>query len=93
MTTIWKYTVPIQDKLQLRLPEGAKILHVGNQGGSVQMWVLVDSTAPKSERDFLVIGTGHPVPERVPIEYIGSAVVPPFVWHVFEDLSREAPRK
>ena len=33
-------------------------------------------------RGFAIIGTGHDVPSGA--EYVGTAHVGPFVWHVFE---------
>ena len=35
------------------------------------------------ERDIEIIGTGNPMPDGRRT-FIGSAVIDPFVWHVFE---------
>ena len=64
------------------MPYGAHVLHVGNQGGVLCLWVLVDPDQPERAREFLICGTGHPVPSGTH-PYLGSAIVSPFVWHVF----------
>ncbi len=59
MKTIYKYEIPIDDEIVLRLPVGFEILDIQTQRGTPQMWALVDTTAPTEERHFWLRGTGH----------------------------------
>ena len=81
-TTIWKFGLEVTRVQELEVPEVFRVLHVGNQGGSLCLWAEVDPQSATTKRTFRIIGTGHPVP--VGLEYIGSAVIDPFVWHVFQ---------
>lgn len=86
MRTVWKYTLRDQDTT-IEMPIGATILHVREQHGCICMWALVDSTAEKERRSFLVTGTGHEIKSTyTDLEYVGSALVDygTFVFHVFE---------
>lgn len=83
--TIWKYPLPANDKFVVDLPKGAKVLSVQMQNDAPQMWVLVDSTAPKRTRNFYLAGTG----ERLPLvisqaEFIGTFQTDAMVWHLFD---------
>lgn len=69
------------------MPEGAKILSVGNQRGNLCLWAMVDPTNPGVFRIFEMIGTGYPLSD-VGLQFIGTVVIEPFVWHVFERTGR-----
>jgi hypothetical protein len=85
---IFKYTVPVDDRthsFELNGPDA--VVHVASQTGDtndgVQMWVEYDRSAfHRGMRHFRVIGTGHPIEQNE--RYIGTAMCPPFVWHVVE---------
>lgn len=82
--TVWKYSLPIRDEPPtLRVPVGAEVLHVGQQNlrTEVVMWARVRPDQPLVERQFIVRGTGHPVPADA--RYVGTVVLPLLVWHVF----------
>ena len=83
MKTIWKYFFEFPQST-IAMPKGAKIVHVDVQRGEPQMWVLVESTAEKELRTFVVHGTGHPIPEYH--KYVGTYQEAPFVWHIFEEV-------
>lgn len=93
MDVIYKYPIPLRTSQVIHkfdLPQGAKVLHVGAQDPeNVLIWVQHKAEhpkheAPREQRTFRVYGTGHLIdPEEVK-EYIGSVVVAPFVWHVYE---------
>lgn len=55
------------------LPVGAKILSFGNQRETCVLWAEVDPDAPEVCRQFVVYGTGHPMPDNPGI-YIGTAL-------------------
>lgn len=84
MHTVWKYT--LQPKIDLEIPEGAEILTVGSQGSEIVMWVKVDPGARKETRTFVGFGTGHDIPDKLPLTYIGTVSFenPALVFHIFE---------
>lgn len=85
MRTIWKYELNITDTQTLEMPKGAKILSVSNQRGKLQLWALVDDMNDLEDRDIEILATGEPVPYANTFrEFIGTVVIDPFVWHVFE---------
>lgn len=84
---VFKYPVPITDRLRLGLPRGAEVIHVGEQSGQVQLWALVDPDAPPEMVELCIVGTGHDWPEG--FRPIGT-VQPSYglVWHIgIEDAS------
>ena len=84
MTTIWKFDVPLTDAFPIAMPAGAKLLNVAEQSPSgLFLWAEVDPSQPKVDRFFRIIGTGQ---EFVPdgLVYVGTAMQPPFVWHLYE---------
>jgi len=81
---IWKYELKITDRQKVRMPVVSDLLSVANQRGSLCLWAMVDpANANTVERDIEIIGTGNPMPDGRRT-FIGSAVIDPFVWHVFE---------
>lgn len=81
--TVWKYPIPHASGIELLIPIGAEILHVGSQGAEGQMWVRVNPENPKVLRTFALVGTGHDLPDHTKA-YVGSFQTPPYVWHLFE---------
>ena len=82
MKTVYKYPIDVTDPTVV-LPEGYKILmaaHQATQGDFI--WALVDREAPTKRKEFIVVGTGFPIPPG--ITYLTSWQSPPFVWHLFE---------
>lgn len=87
MKTVWKYGLHMQAHHSFLLPEGAVVLSVGvDPQDCLVLWAFVDTEAPASMRHFVILGTGHPVPDG--LEYLGHVVQGPFVWHVWEDCSK-----
>ena len=83
---IWKYTLEITDHQKVPMPQCAKILSVANQNGHPCLWAMVDADRPIEQRAIEIIGTGNPVAQVGVDErkFIGTVVIHPFVWHVFE---------
>jgi len=81
MKSVWKYSL-FMGLTEVDLPVGAEFLHVAEQGGIPQMWVLIDPEAPKETRQFEIRGTGSPVEEQR--TWLGTWQSPPYVWHLFE---------
>lgn len=93
---IYKYKLEITDYQKIYLPIGSKILSVANQREQLCLWALVDPDANFGEHlhHVEIIGTGNPIPpvyqgmERV---FLGTVVIEPFVWHVFEQVEKKTP--
>lgn len=85
MKTIYKYPVSIGADNVIVAPVGAQVLRFGHQAGDLYVWALIDTNADASKQyNFVVTGTGFPMPE-VDIRYIGSTDTPGgFVWHCFQ---------
>lgn len=80
--TVWKWRLRIDDTQVLNMPKGAKVLWVAMQDGRACLWAEVDEYAPVEKRRIEIRGTGHPLP--APIDYLGSVIQGPFVWHIYE---------
>jgi hypothetical protein len=93
MKAVWKYT--LKPVVTLDIPMGAEILTIREQGEDICLWALVDPEAEKEPRRFLVVGTGHTVPDpdegpEISLRYIGSAHLQrgSLVFHAFEVFSK-----
>jgi len=84
MKTVWKYVIPVVDRVAFTMPAGAEILTIQTQQGIATAWVLVDPTQPSETRVLLVRGTGQPC-EGVG-RYVGTFQIADgeLVFHVFE---------
>jgi hypothetical protein len=80
---IWKYELPVQDKVVVPMPQGAKVITAQPQRGAVTIWAEVDPEARRVARTFRIIGTGHPVDDGG-LRYIGTVQAGILVWHVYE---------
>lgn len=69
---------------EVDLPEGAKVLSAGEQGGGIVVWALVDPEAERVPRRISIYGTGHEVPAD-PGTFVQTVFVGPLVFHVFVD--------
>jgi hypothetical protein len=91
LKSIWRFELDITDETELHMPKGAQILTVQRRenAGRLDMWALVDPTAPQEPRTFRVIGTGHPIPDVDALTYYATAQVAggQLVFHVFERVS------
>jgi hypothetical protein len=90
---IWKYHFTIEDATVLEMPRGAKILEVGANLGKATLWALVDPSADRVSRTIRVRGTGHPIAEELEPLYVGTVLMPPFVWHIFDAGEKPLPRR
>jgi len=87
--TIWKFRIMGRNGVQadrVGMPVGAIVRHVGTQDGEVFVWAEVDDSAPPTDREFVVHGTGHPI-NAAATTYVGSTFDGPSVWHVYEATS------
>ena len=87
MESIWKFSIAVTDDQEVEMPEGARIVTVQAQKGSLYLWAIVEPSAPMKKRRIKVVGTGHPKDALSNLVYIGSAQMAggTLVWHVFEE--------
>lgn len=85
MSAVWKFVIA-DPETPVRMPEGAEVLHVAEQHGQVCLWALVDPAAMPMDRRFVIVGTGHPLPEHRG-RFIGTVLLAGggLVFHVWED--------
>ena len=83
MKAIYKYQLKNISQQIIKMPEGAEILSLQTQFGVPCIWAKVDTDGKTVDRNFVLIGTGHPLPES-PITFIGTYQKHEFVFHVFE---------
>lgn len=82
MKVIYKYNLTPT----VLLPKDALVLKAGMQNGGLYIWVLVDpNEQTHTEREFEVIGTGHPFEhEYLKHRFVDTIFDGPFVWHIWE---------
>jgi len=64
------------------IPMGAKFLFAGMQNDCLFGWFEVDSEAKTDLRQFLIVGTGHGIPDDH--DWRGSMQDGSYVWHIYE---------
>jgi len=86
--TIWKFPFAVADEFQVQMPAGSQVLSVQVQNGQPCMWAKVYEDAPFVTRRFRVYGTGHGIPEALPLDFVGTFQVQDglLVFHLFEEL-------
>jgi hypothetical protein len=85
MRAIWKYQLDIVNEQSFAMPAGALLLRIERVGAFGCLWALVDPAAPPVKRTFRTYSTGQSVKDDC--YHVGTYVLEPFVWHVFEDIS------
>jgi hypothetical protein len=73
--TIFKYQMPVLEQFTMKLPKGARILRVADQGGMFWMWAMVRTDAPDEERKFRAFKCGGKIPDGLQLNYIGFCAV------------------
>jgi hypothetical protein len=69
---IYKYPLDLTERQSIRMPSGATILSLQVQHGQICLWAVVDPDAPLMDCVFLIVGTGHPLPDEVERVYAES---------------------
>lgn len=82
--TIYKFPLSIVGRQVVEMPVGAEVLCAQVQAGELCLWATVHAEVEVEPRAFWVIGTGNVLPDRLG-RYVGTVLMPPFVWHVFEE--------
>jgi hypothetical protein len=79
---IFKYQMPVLEQFTMKLPAGARILRVADQGGMFWLWALINTDQPDEERRFRAFKCGGSIPiETAHLRYIGFCAV-----HVQQEL-------
>lgn len=83
---VYKYEFIIGDTVEIGLPYGAEVLHVGyDPRGVTCIWARV--VVAKSDwemRKYLIKGTGHKFKRNEVGRYVATILQGMFVWHMFE---------
>ena len=86
--SIWKYEVDINDEFFIKMPEGARVLHVGVQEGAMFICALVDTDSQTLhvKRRFALRGTGHPCEDLDDVPHVGTCILHDgrLVFHLFD---------
>lgn len=86
MKRIYKYHLPFEDVITIKMPKDAEILSVGNQNEAAYLWALVDSNAELIDYHFRMAGTGHPIIGGYTYRFIGTVHFhnSKLIFHIFE---------
>lgn len=73
MKSIYKYSIPVQEKYDIELPVGARIIRVEDVDGLFFLWAIVDVSddAPKEIRHLEFYKTGQPILDDSNLVYLG----------------------
>ncbi len=69
--TIYKYPLPMDSRPVVELPRGAEVLCVQAQREDPYIWARVDPGQVLEPRPFVLVGTGHPLPDGTG-HYVGT---------------------
>lgn len=82
MRQVWKFPI-VPFATDIRMPKGAKLLHVALQNDSPCLWAEVDSTAPIVKRYVKTYGTGHKIDSGACF-HVGTFQIGELVFHVYD---------
>lgn len=61
MTSIYKYSLPVQEKYTIELPKGAQIIRVEDVDGLFFLWAIVNTDHENETRYLEFYKTGQPI--------------------------------
>lgn len=88
---ILKYQMPVLEQFEMKLPKGALIIRMGDQGGMFWLWAVVDTRSPDETRKFRAFKTGASIPDNFDGKYLGFCkihVQQELGLYIFEDVAR-----
>lgn len=87
-SAIWKFELREVGINSIEMPKGAEPLSVGQQGGQLVIWAVVNLDAGTTIRHFRVVFTGKPLARSEGVyAFLGTVQMPNgLVMHVFEVL-------
>jgi hypothetical protein len=56
---IFKYQMPVLERFSMRLPKGAEIIRMADQGGMFWLWAVVDTRVSDEDRHFVAVKCGR----------------------------------
>lgn len=85
MAQVWKWLLEMTDENTIEMPEGASVLSVQVQHEHPCLWALVRPDAPRIQRRFRIVGTGHEF-DPTGLTYVGTFQLygGELVFHLFE---------
>ena len=92
MNRVFKYSLPVQEKYQIELPRGARIIRVEDVGGLFFLWAIVNSSedAEKEMRYLEFYKTGQvietPLDNLVMIGTCKLFIMQELCLYVFENI-------
>ena len=72
---IFKYQMPVLERFTMRLPRGAEIIRMEDQGGMFWLWAVVRTDVPDEDRHFWAFKCGGKIPDDLNIKYVGFCAV------------------
>lgn len=93
MKAIYKYPIPVQEKYQIELPRGARIIRVEDVDGLFFLWAIVDTgeDVEKEIRYLEFYKTGQPIQTPlIDLIHIGSCklfIMQELCLYVFENIN------
>lgn len=72
---IFKYQMPVQETFEMKLPKGAEIIRMTDQGGMFWLWAVVDTDQPDDVRKFHAFKCGGAIPRELQLTFIGMCAV------------------
>lgn len=82
MRTIHKFPVRLGGPSAIQLPITARVVSFAEQNGGLFIWAELDTSEPRASREFIIVGTGHPIPADA--AHRGTCAQAPFIWHLYE---------
>lgn len=81
---VWRYQVGLDGPEVIGLTGDPVAFGALGYSAGIEFWAEHDDTRPEVPRVFMIVGTGHPVPDGA--SYVGTAprTREGLVWHLFE---------
>jgi len=85
MKTIWKYTLKVENTVEIEIPKFSEVLCVQTRFEEPCVWFLVDTNNEKEVRLLSTIGTGNDAKDVSIQQYIGTYQLygGNYVFHLF----------
>lgn len=92
MKVIYKYSLPVREKLEIELPIGAKIIRVEDVDGLFFLWAIVDTEMEKEIRYLEFYKTGQEIKTDLSdLVFLGTCklfIMQELCLYVFENIKK-----
>lgn len=82
--TVHRFVATPTGQFKVQLPNGAQILDVVPSSKGIAIYALVDPTAKKAWRYFVIVGTGAPLPHGWEMNHLKSVQIGGPAIHLFD---------